>query len=260
MKLGFSNIGWPSEADEAMYRELAARGFKGLEIAPTRFVGEEPYKKPGEARDKARRLKEEYGLEVCSMQSIWFKRTERICASKSERASLIEYTKKAVYFALAAGCKNLVFGCPKNRSIEKEGDEELLFGFFKTVCSYAAENGVKIALEANPPIYNTNFLNDTPSACAFARKLGAGTSVNLDFGTIIENGEDIETLRNETELFSHVHISEPSLAPIERRDGHRALAALLKETGYSSFVSIEMRERPLSEALAAADYLAEVFA
>ena len=260
MNLSFSNIGWAAEDDERMYEALAALGFAALEIAPPRFIGEEPYAKAGEAREKARGIRERYGLGVCSMQSIWFKRSEAICGSSDERAALLGYTRQALEFADAVGCRNLVFGCPKNRKIEKEGDEAVLFDFFREICAEAASHGCVIAVEANPPIYGTNFLNDTPSAAAFARRLGAGAALNLDFGTVIYNKEKLTLLGNNLDIISHIHISEPELAPIERRNEHRELAAILREGGYRGFVSAEMRCAPFERAHETAGYLAEVFA
>lgn len=260
MNLSFSNIGWAAEDDERMYEALRSLGFAALEIAPPRFIGDEPYTKTKEAHKKAGEIGERYGLGVCSMQSIWFKKSETICGSPLERAALLDYTRQALGFADAVGCRNLVFGCPKNRRVEKEGDEEVLFDFFSEMCSEAASHGSVIAVEANPPIYGTNFLNDTPSAIAFARSLGAGASVNLDFGTITYNKENLSEIGNNLDIISHVHISEPELAPIERRQEHRELAAILREGGYGGFVSVEMRCAPFERAYEAAGYLSEVFA
>ena len=260
MRLSFSNIGWDASDDERMYRSLAARGFSAVEIAPGRFTGERPYDRADEARKKAADLEREHGLAVCSMQSIWYGRSETICGSPEERKALADYTLRALDYALAAGCPNLVFGCPKNRSARAPGDGETLLAFFKEICSAAADRGLRIAIEANPPIYGTNFLNDTASACAFARRVGRGAAVNLDFGTMLANAENIAAVSNDLDVISHVHISEPGLRPIERREEHRELARALREGGYAGFVSAEMRCRPAGEALAAADWLAEVFA
>ncbi len=235
-------------------------GSAALEIAPPRFIGDEPYTKTDEARKKAQDIHARYGLCVCSMQSIWFKRGEAICGSENERAALLNYTRQALGFADAVGCQNLVFGCPKNRRIEKEGDGAVLFDFFSEICSEAASHGSVIAIEANPPIYGTNFLNDTPSAVEFARSIGAGASVNLDFGTITYNKENLNDIGNNLDIISHVHISEPELAPIERRNEHRELAAVLREGDYRGFVSLEMRSVPFECAYETAGYLAEVFA
>ena len=44
---------------------------------------------------------------------------------------------------------------------------------------------------------------------------------------------------------SHVHISEPGLAPIQKRPEHKELALLLGAVGYRGFVSVEMARTDL---------------
>jgi hypothetical protein len=42
-------------------------------------------------------------------------------------------------------------------------------------------------------------------------------------------------------LVGHIHISEPGLEQIQRRELHGDLSALLKENSYRGYVSIEMK-------------------
>ena len=58
---------------------------------------------------------------------------------------------------------------------------------------------------------------------------------------------------------SHVHISEPGLAPIQPRPLHRELALLLKGVGYQGFVSLEMKAAGEEELTRSLEYVAEVF-
>ena len=95
MKLSISNIAWAKTDDLKMYEYVAQQGFQGIEIAPTRIFEDNPYDKLQEAEDFAKQLKNEYGLEISSMQSIWFGKTQKIFGSQEERNELIEYTKKA---------------------------------------------------------------------------------------------------------------------------------------------------------------------
>ena len=96
-------------------------------------------------------------------------------------------------------------------------------------------------MEANPPIYHTNYINDTLSALALIEKVGSkGFRLNLDVGTMIQNEESVSELAEKVYLISHVHISEPGLKPIEERTLHRELKKILEEEGYQGFVSIEM--------------------
>lgn len=242
MKLSISNIAWSADYDTEMYQYLQEVGFQGLEIAPTRIFPENPYDKLSEAKDWACLLKEKYGIEVPSMQSIWYGHQEKIFGSKEERKILIDYTKKAVDFAEAIGCKNLVFGNPRNRDTDDiPGNYPIAIDFFREIGDYAAEHNTTIAIEANPPIYNTRFINRTEQAVELAYKCGSvGVKVNVDLGTIIYNEEDINYLRQIPEFINHVHISKPGLAPIEKSELHNALFSILKKIGYDKYASIEM--------------------
>lgn len=125
MRLSISNIGWVSESDEQIYKIMKKLDFRGLEIAPTRIFPESPYDKSEDAKKWSESLKNEYGFCVPSMQSIWYGRQEKIFHSPEDREALTEYTKKAIDFAAAIGCGNLVFGCPRNRNIEGEYDPDV---------------------------------------------------------------------------------------------------------------------------------------
>lgn len=242
MKLSISNIAWAAESDTEMYSFLQESGFNGLEIAPTRIYPEAPYDKLSEAKDWAALLKENHGMVIPSMQSIWYGHTEKIFGDKKDRQILIDYTKKAVDFAEAIGCGNLVFGNPKNRDAEDVSSiMPIATDFFKEIGDYAAEHNTVIALEPNPTIYNTRFMNYTEQAVEMAYKTASeGIKVNVDLGTIIYNEEDINYLKQIPEYINHVHISEPGLNLIEARDLHNKLFGVLNDIAYARFVSIEM--------------------
>lgn len=241
MKLSISNIGWSIDDDKIIYRLMQIYGFTGLEIAPTRVFPQKPYDNIETARKWVEQLKKEFGFSIPSMQSIWYGRSESIFGSSEERAMLFEYTKKAIDFACAIDCKNLVFGCPKNRNKPNGADEENAVEFFRDIGKYAVENGTVIGMEANPPIYNTNYINDTLSALELIKEVNSpGFMLNLDLGTMIYNEENIFELQGYVHLINHVHISEPYLKPICERVLHRELIDMLFSEGYNKFVSVEM--------------------
>lgn len=241
MKLSISNIGWSSENDAAVYELMKKYGYSGLEIAPTRIFPEAPYDRNDEASKWSRQLAAEYGFCVPSMQSIWFGRQEKLFESDEERSILVEYTKKAIDFAAAIGCKNLVFGCPRNRNLPENADADIVIPFFKEIGDYAYEKGTVIGMEANPPIYNTNYINDTKSALELIQKVDSkGFLLNLDVGTMIQNDEPVSELVGNVKLINHVHISEPGLKPLEERNLHSELKTVLNNEDYQGFISIEM--------------------
>ena len=257
MKLSISNIGWKAEADDFVYDAMKTLGFTGLEIAPTRIFPISPYDKCSEASLWASSL----GFVIPSMQSIWNGRTEQLFGSDEERKYLLEYTKKAVDFASAIGCKNLVFGCPRNRSIPSEGNPSVAVDFFRTIGDYAALHGTVIGMEANPPIYNTNFINTTQSALDLIEDVGSpGFLLNLDVGTMVENSENVDVLDGRAHLVNHVHISEPGLKLIQKRTLHRELSDYLKSMDYDGYISIEVgTQEDAGKLVDSMEYVRDVF-
>ena len=244
IKLSISNIAWQHQDNENVYKLMQNYGFFGLEIAPTKIFPDSPYDKLDIAKIWATDLKGKYGFEVPSMQSIWYGKSERIFGKREERQILINYTKKAIDFASIIGCKNLVFGCPKNRNIEKESDYSIAIEFFKELGDYAYSKNTCIGMEANPTIYNTNFINDTKSAIDLIKNVNSsGFLLNLDIGTMIYNKENLDELNGNIHLINHVHISEPYLALIEQRDLHKELITLLESEHYNKYLSIEMKQQ-----------------
>ena len=244
MKLSISNIGWDSDKDILVYDLMKKYGFSGLEIAPTRIFKEAPYEKLAEAKQWSENLKEEYGFCVPSMQSIWYGRRERLFGDEKERDVLSAYTKRAIDFAVAIGCKNLVFGCPKNRYLIEGAHWEDGISFFREIGNYAYSCGTVIGMEANPPIYNTNYINDTVSAIKLIKEVDSrGFRLNLDVGAMVEKDEDVEILEDNIVYINHMHISEPNLEIIQKRRLHIDLLQLLKKNHYCEFVSIEVGKR-----------------
>ncbi len=257
-KLAVSNIGWAAEDDKIVFAKMKECGFTGLEIAPTRIIAEKPYDNIDKAVVFKNQLEKDYGFSIVSMQSLWYGISELITGTDEERGFLVNYTEKAMKFASAIGCRNLVFGSPKNRSIENEGDEEILFNFFKVLAELAVMNNVVLAIEPNPAIYGTNFLNRTEDAISFCEKICSdGLRVNLDFGTIIENDEDFSIIQDNIKFINHIHISEPYLAKIEERELHKRLCSL----DYNGYISIEMGNKgDLNSLLSSIEYVGGIFA
>ena len=279
MKYAISNIAWSPEEDERMYEFLGDRRM-GLEIAPTRiFPWEEsdmlgrlvgPYDRVREAGSWAKDLYNYFGVKTVSMQSILNGIDYNIFGEEMENRSLVQYMKKAIDFAVAVKCKNLVFGCPLNRKIPDGYDlakaGKVSVGFFSELTMYAAQRDVVLAIEANPSIYNTNFINYTSQAFELVRYIGKEVGknasksirVNLDLGAILANGENIYELLTEKNipLINHVHYSEPNLKMLRQREEHREIKRILDENGYENYISIEMRMPERSrDVLTAVEYL-----
>lgn len=258
-KLAISNIAWSKAEDEAVYSAMQQAGFTGLELAPTRIFPEHPYDNLTGAALFGGYLKNRWGFAVPSLQSIWYGQNGSIFdAAQAEQ--LLDYTAGAFQFAHSLNCPSLVFGCPKNRMRPQEADDTLPEVFFVQAGNLAARYGVRLALEANAPVY-TNYLNTTAQVVELVKRLdNPGLAVNLDLGAMLTQGEKLQNFVDAIQYVSHVHISEPGLAPIQARPEHRELALLLGAVGYQGYVSVEMARTDLETIRRTLDYVAEVFA
>ncbi len=261
MKLAISNLGYSKNDSDKIYTLLNKYGFDGIEIAPGIFVGDNPYENTQNAKKTADKIKQEYNLDVVSMQGIWFGQTGNIFVKK-EADKLAEFNKKVVDFAKELKVNNIVFGCPKNRQIPDGMTEDAAVNFFETIVKYAIENNTNIAIEANPAIYGTNFCNTSESAFNFAKKI-SGLKMNYDFGAFLENGEDFKPLYKNANLINHVHLSEPYLAALsltdERKAQYKELLEILKACKYNKFVSIEMKQQDINIVEKTLDFVADIF-
>lgn len=101
-----------------------------------------------------------------------------------------------------------------------------------------------IAIEANPVIYGTNFINDTLSAYKLVKDIcNSSIKINYDLGTVIENNENINDIEKYFDKINHIHISEPYLGLIKKRDIHVKLFDILQSNDYKGFISIEMKKQ-----------------
>ena len=254
LKLAISNIGFGETFD---YHELEQ--YNGLEIAPSK-IAVDPYNHQEEIVNYANTMLSEFDLPTVSMQSIWYQISEGIFTGGYDQ--LVAVTKRAIDLADKINCRNIVFGSPKNRNMpDPANDIEIAKQFFREIAEYAETKQVVIALEPNPIIYQTNFINTTQEAFDFVKELNLpALKVNVDLGTIIYNREDLSNIKDNIKLVNHIHISEPNLEKIEKRQLHKELKKLLVDSGYNHYVSIEMKEQSNDDVIKTLRYIREIFA
>lgn len=254
MKLSISNIAWAGKFDSIIYSSMLELGFEGLEIAPTRIIEDNPY---GDLEKiKCWRKTIDNRISISSMQSIWYGISENIFSDEKSRQFLIGYTKDAIDFAEALQCKNLVFGCPKNRS-GSSGKYDIAISFFREIGEYAVCHGTTIGVEAVSSSYGTDFLTNTKDVIDFIMDVGSdGIKLNLDVGAMIVNGESVNCIKNYINVINHVHFSEPGLEKLKDRALHSELLEILKNQCYDRYVSIEIaRQDNISDVIAMMKYV-----
>lgn len=260
-----SNIAWRAEEADAAYALLRAHGVTGLEIAPALFLdgAEDPFEPDEETLRRAVDRMRTAGLRLVSMQSLLFGvEGAALFGDLGEQARFVTGMERAIGLAGRLGIPNLVFGSPKQRIVPEHMTQEDALGLaaevFTRLGDRARTAGTTLSLEANPTLYGTNFLTDTPEAAALVARIDhPAIGLVLDLGTMHVNTAFArpdplpDTVLHRV---THVHVSEPALAPAPAATA--PLAAVLSRlagSGYTGAVSIEMaRDAKGLEALDAA--------
>jgi len=253
MQFAVSNIAWATSDRIAAYARLARTGFSGLEIAPGLFFAEsEDVFAPTEV-ECAAALGEisAHGLNLVSMQSLLFGVPGADLFGDADRqAAFSRGLERTIILAARLEIPNLVMGSPKQRIRPERMDPQTAMDraleIFIPLADAAAAAGTRIAMECNPVEYGTNFLTTPDDTLAFVRYAAhPAISLNFDVGAahLTQTFNQVENLlETAADVISHVHISEPFLAPAPADPaGAGRVLRTLREIGYDRAVSIEMR-------------------
>ncbi|MDB2439177.1 sugar phosphate isomerase/epimerase [Hellea sp.] len=254
-KSAVSNIAWSFDERFDAYDILQKHGYSGVEIAPgLLFQDCETPLFPNATKIKTRISElQPFGLSFCSMQSLFFGvQGAALFEDAEKRATMGAALRARIDLASSLGIVNLVFGSPKIRNIPSHmtdmDAQQIAEQFFRELGDYAGKAGCKIALEANPKVYGTNFMNTFSQTADLAKAVQhPAISVNFDVGSFIINEDDTQMadmFQRHDPLVSHVHVSQPQLAPAPDDLGAQNLVNLLralKSSNYENYISIEMK-------------------
>lgn len=250
MRLAASNIAWPAEADVEAAALLVAHGATGVEVAPGR-VCERPWEAPPARVAAYRGFWEDRGLPIVALQALLFGQGDLVLfADAATRRRLFDHLAGIIDLAAALGGTRLVFGSPKNRlrgGLGPAQAEAIAIPFFRALGRRAADRGVWLCLEPNPPAYGCDFLVDSRQVIEFVARVDQdGLGVHLDAGAMALAGESpAEVVMQAGPRWRHFHASEPGLAAVGTGGvDHAAVAAALGAAGYDGHVSIEMTQGP----------------
>jgi D-psicose/D-tagatose/L-ribulose 3-epimerase len=251
VKLAFSNLAWPAEADRTVLPELPELGFDSLEVAPTRLWSD-PLAQDRNAVATVRAEVEAAGLRIVALQSLLFQRPElQLFGDADAREGLHDHLLGMARLAAQLGATRLVFGSPGNR---RRGDlplqqaDEIAVQVFSRLGAAAAELGVCFCIEANPVDYKCDYLTDAVASTAFVRAVDSpGVRLHLDTACMAMAGDDAgERIRAGADVLAHVHASAPQLGAVLPGGivDHEAVADALRAVDYDGHVSVEMLQQP----------------
>lgn len=253
MKLAMSNIAWAPGEFQSALDLMQQFGAKGLEIAPGLAFPDEAdaFAPTTPAVTALRKQLSDCGIDLVSMQSLLFGvQGAKLFGDDQEVHAFTTGITRAIGLAEVLGIPNLVMGSPQNRAIPDGMSKDAAWASARDIFGKLGDLAVKahtrIALEPNPSAYGTNFMTTLREAAEFCRLVDhPGVTVNFDIGAMHMNDEFGDAAA-QFDLFedvvSHVHVSEPQLAPApEDADGFSRLATHLAGSGYDRWISIEMR-------------------
>ena len=249
MRLAASNIAWPTTHDDEAAQILRAAGVTGVEIAPTAYFDEPQGASEAEIRAIGQQWRDR-GFSIVSLQALLYGcHGAAILEGDVPRDLARARLEAMIRIAASWGAHNLVFGSPKARQrgdMEEEQALDIACEFFQGVAAYAHEHGTCLALEANPPAYQCDFITHVSEALHLVRAVDSpGFRLQIDAAQMTMTSEAVApTIEQAAPWINHVHASEPMLAPLvpNPADTHAALRAALQEHGYEGWVSLEMRK------------------
>ena len=248
MRLVVSNIAWRPEEDLPMARLLASAGVDAVEVAPTR-LWPRPLETSAAEVDSYVDLWRREGVEIVSMQALLFGRPDlQIFADATSRAETLSYLRGISQLAGRMGARKLVFGSPGNRkvgSLDRAQAWDIACTFFAAAGRDAAQAGVQLCIEPNPPAYACDFVTTAAEGLALVRAVHEpGFGLHLDAAGLQLAGDDpAAAVLACGEAICHVHLSAPQLGRIQRDSvvNYAAVISALRQTSYAGLLSMEMR-------------------
>jgi sugar phosphate isomerase/epimerase len=247
MKFAICNEVFQGWKIDAVLEHCARLGYDGLEIAPftlAKMAGDITAAQRREIRDSAAR----HGVALCGLHWLLAK-TEGLCLNHPDpavRARTAAYFCELVDCCADLGGKTLVLGSPQQRNVPPGVAAEAAWDYAAQTLApavrRAGERGAIICLEPLAPA-ETNFINTAAEAIRFAQQFDSpAMKIVLDVKAMCAEREPIPRIIAQSwPHFAHFHANDKNLkGPGFGEVDFHPIAAALKQTGYSGFVSVEV--------------------
>jgi sugar phosphate isomerase/epimerase len=250
MKLSISNLAWKNKDINKVVDMMKKYNFQGIEILPTKIWGSwENINKNKLLKFKA--FLNKSNIKVSSIQSLFFK-TNLLLENKDDQPKIIRHLKKLIMICKILECKNLVFGSPAFRRIEKSTIslvEKKLIKVLRAINKDLVKNDIVISIEPNPKFYNCNFINTLKEANKIIKKIKLkNIKIQLDTACVILENGTLKDINKYIKKVNHVHLSEKNLIKLNKNNIIiKKLINLLKNKKWKNWVSIEMMNVSIKE-------------
>jgi sugar phosphate isomerase/epimerase len=232
---------------EDVFAYAARLGYDGVEIAPFTLANSVKDVDAAERR-RIREAAAQSRIEIAGIHWVLVK-PEGLYVNHPDqdvRRRTAEYFCDLVDFCADLGGSRMVVGSPKQRNImpgvSREQAEQWTLETFRGAVARAEERHVTICLEPLAPA-ETNFINTAAEAIEFVHRLpSAQFKIILDVKAMSSESKPTPQIIGESwPHFAHFHANDPNLkGPGFGKVDFKPIAAVLKETGYDGFVSVEV--------------------
>jgi sugar phosphate isomerase/epimerase len=247
-RVSVSNLAWKKYDTHEVLNFLKELGIQNIEVSPSKITGFTSFKDIEFAKRYRNHLYNTYGITVCSVQSIMYG-SDLVLFDSKNTDSVLEHFENVFKFAKAIGSNVVVLGSPVNRRLSKNQSINNTVDILSKISNKSSSYGISLALEANPSIYKTNFINSYKEAYNYIKDFKFNNLyINLDFGSLRANREDLNEFEEKFFLLvKHLHISEPYLNEIQFDNHIFNSIDIVRKYNVNCCYSIETKELAIEE-------------
>jgi sugar phosphate isomerase/epimerase len=253
-KLCVSNISCNKLLFEQYYKILKYHNIDYIEIAPTKYhQWFDIFKTNNTIFETTQKSIQSFGLKLYSFQSITFTIPYNIFDQNSD--NLLLHLKNVIDLACSLNVEKLVFGCPKNRKIMNnlneqtpsnanfKNDNDLIFiKFMNELGNYIGDRNLVICIENNSRMYDCNYLNTIYEVGEITKKINhKNIKMMVDLGNCIMENDTIIDMVKYKDLIHHIHISTPFMNPLIsfNKRIYQNFITILNNIDYDKVISLE---------------------
>lgn len=253
MNISVSNLGWNKSENTKVLNFLSSKKVKNIEFALNKLLENHETKK----KSKILNYYKKKNINLSSAQSLLYGYKDSfIFGSKKQRYNFTKNIQTNLKKIKFFNTKAVVFGSPQNKKIFKKNKkilDKIAYNEFKKIASISKKLKIVFCLEANPIIYNCDYIKKTSEALKLVKKINSEYfKLNIDTGTIIANNESIKFInKNNLKYIGHVQVSVPYLKSIFTNQSYlkkiTLILRMLKKLEYKNNISLETLNIGLSE-------------
>ena len=226
---------------------MAALGFEGIEIAPSR-IWRDTWKdlKASDVAAYGHALREA-GLKAVGLHSLFYDHPHLGLFRDSERRAMsLDFLTHLSAVCRDLGGKTLIWGGGRKRgAVPADAAIAESIDFMAELCGRVQDHGTVFCFEPLGPD-STDFVNSALESLEIAAAVDhPAMAVQLDAKALFENQEAcVDTFRAVAGRLVHFHANEPDLGILgtSGKSDHAAMGHCLRDINYQGYVSAEQRQ------------------